>query len=50
MHIVHQEVNESKLSVIAIFFDMAKGGSTTNSFIDEINPNKNNTQIPLLRL
>jgi carbonic anhydrase len=37
MHIVHQDYNSDKLAVIAVFFDMEKGGNQSSPFIDSLN-------------
>jgi carbonic anhydrase len=38
MHIVHLYPDNSLGAVIGVFFDMAKGGSTENPFINEVKP------------
>lgn len=34
LHIVHKNENATELSVLGIFFDMKKGGNSTNPFLD----------------
>ena len=40
MHIVHQQYNSDKLAVMAIFFDIEKGGNADNPLIYAIKPDQ----------
>lgn len=50
LHIVHKHVRENKFAVLAVFFDVEKGGSTTNDFISSLRPDLENPTVPRIHL
>jgi hypothetical protein len=47
---VHQDYDAQRLAVVAIYFDVLKGGNKTNSFIDALDLETDNATVPLIPL
>lgn len=50
LHIVHKHVRVNEFAVLAIFFDVENGGSTTNDFISSLRPDLENPVVPEIHL